>query len=58
MLAMQRLIRQAQVYGPVTRRLFTATLESRLRDEVVSANGVQQLPTVVGAWARSQSSPR
>jgi hypothetical protein len=28
------------------------TLEDRLRDEVVSANGIQILPTVIGAWAR------
>jgi SAM-dependent methyltransferase len=28
------------------------TLEDRLRDEVVSANGIQQLPVVIGAWAR------
>ena len=28
------------------------TLEERLRDEVVSTNGIQFLPTVIGAWAR------
>jgi SAM-dependent methyltransferase len=28
------------------------TLENRLRDEIVSANGVQPLPTVYGAWTR------
>jgi ubiquinone/menaquinone biosynthesis C-methylase UbiE len=29
-----------------------ATLEDRLRDEVVAVNGMQQLPVVIGAWAR------
>jgi ubiquinone/menaquinone biosynthesis C-methylase UbiE len=28
------------------------TLEDRLRHEVVSANGIQVLPVVIGAWAR------
>jgi SAM-dependent methyltransferase len=28
------------------------TLEDRLRDEIVSRNGVQPLPTVYGAWTR------
>jgi SAM-dependent methyltransferase len=28
------------------------TLEDRLRDEVVSVNGVQVLPVVIGAWSR------
>jgi 2-polyprenyl-3-methyl-5-hydroxy-6-metoxy-1,4-benzoquinol methylase len=27
-----------------------ATLEDRLRDEVVAVNGIQQLPVVIGAW--------
>jgi hypothetical protein len=28
------------------------TLEDQLRDEIVSRNGVQPLPTVYGAWTR------
>jgi len=29
------------------------TLEERLREEIVSRNGVQVLPLVIGAWART-----
>jgi SAM-dependent methyltransferase len=29
------------------------TLEDRLRQEVMSTNGIQQLPVVIGAWSRS-----
>ena len=29
------------------------TLEDRLRDEVVAVNGVQILPSLIGAWTRT-----
>ena len=30
------------------------TIEDRLRDEIVSQNGVQILPALIGAWARKR----
>jgi hypothetical protein len=42
-----------EVAGVTPEQLGVDTLEDRLRAEVVGVNGVQLLPPLVGAWARS-----